>query len=198
MSLKKACVLFVAGADSALASDPPPSPRSTRTRFPIVLAGGLFGFDFFAIPEDLRSGGAKVFTTQVNPFSTNRARAAELLKQVEEIRARTGAEKVNLIGHSQGGLDARSSSCRHLEWQRSIGSSPQVCRPPSAVTVQPAPTVCSSSPSVESAPAQSRRHQRHRVQRPSVRWLRPGLSPRHTKRRTGGPLLGPLRNGHPG
>jgi triacylglycerol lipase len=103
----RACVLITLAIAFGAACDPPPEPGSTRTRFPVVLAEGLFGFDFFGIPEDLRAGGAVVFTTQVNPFSTNEARAAELLTQIQTILTQTGAPKVNLIGHSQGGLDAR-------------------------------------------------------------------------------------------
>jgi triacylglycerol lipase len=87
----------------------------TRTRYPIVLAHGLSGFRqlfgvvdyFFGIPGDLRSGGAQVFVTQVSAFASAEQRGEQLLQQVEFIAASTGAGKVNLIGHSQGGLDAR-------------------------------------------------------------------------------------------
>jgi len=87
----------------------------TRTRYPIVLAHGLSGFrqlfgvvDYFhGIPSDLQSGGARVFVTQVSAFGSAEQRGEQLLQQVEFIAASTGAGKVNLIGHSQGGLDAR-------------------------------------------------------------------------------------------
>jgi len=87
----------------------------TKTRYPIVLAHGLSGFRqlfgvldyFFEIPSDLASGGAKVFVTQVSAFGSAEARGEQLLQQIEFIAASTGAGKVNLIGHSQGGLDAR-------------------------------------------------------------------------------------------
>jgi triacylglycerol lipase len=87
----------------------------TRTRYPIVLAHGLSGFRqlfgvvdyFFGIPSDLRAGGAQVFVTQVSAFGSAEQRGEQLLQQVEFIAASTGAGKVNLIGHSQGGLDAR-------------------------------------------------------------------------------------------
>jgi triacylglycerol lipase len=87
----------------------------TRTRYPIVLAHGLSGFRrlfgvvdyFFGIPSDLQSGGARVFVTQVSAFGSAEQRGEQLLQQVEFIAASTGAGKVNLIGHSQGGLDAR-------------------------------------------------------------------------------------------
>ena len=87
----------------------------TQTRYPIVLAHGLTGFrqlfgvvDYFnGIPSDLRSGGARVFVTQVSAVASATQRGEQLLQQIETIVATTGAGKVNLIGHSEGGLDAR-------------------------------------------------------------------------------------------
>ncbi len=87
----------------------------TRTRYPIVLAHGAAGFDelfgvyeyWYGIPGALRDGGARVFVTEVSPFNTPQARGEELVAQIEEIVAITGAPKVNLVGHSHGGLDVR-------------------------------------------------------------------------------------------
>src|SRR6059058_2740711 len=87
----------------------------TKTQYPIVLAHGAAGFDslfgildyWFGIPEDLAAGGAKVFVTEVSQFNTPEVRGEQLIAQLEEIRAITGKAKVNLIGHSQGGLDVR-------------------------------------------------------------------------------------------
>ena len=86
-----------------------------KTRFPIVLAHGLTGFRqlfgvvdyFFGIPSDLTSSGAQVFVTQVSAAGSAEERGEQLLQQIEFIAASTGAGKVNLIGHSEGGLDAR-------------------------------------------------------------------------------------------
>jgi triacylglycerol lipase len=87
----------------------------TQTRYPIVLAHGLTGFRqlfgvvdyFYGIPSDLRSGGATVFVTQVSAFGSAEQRGEQLVQQLEFIASSTGAGKVNLIGHSEGGLDAR-------------------------------------------------------------------------------------------
>lgn len=86
--------------------------------YPIVLAHGFFGFEdfagidfityFYGVKAELAARGETlVFTPAVDPFNDSDARGAELLAHVERIVAETGAAKVNLIGHSQGGLDAR-------------------------------------------------------------------------------------------
>ena len=87
----------------------------TKTQYPIVLAHGAAGFDslfgildyWFGIPEDLAAGGAKVYVTEVSQFNTPEVRGEQLIAQLEQIRAITGKPRVNLIGHSQGGLDVR-------------------------------------------------------------------------------------------
>lgn len=87
----------------------------TKTKYPIVLAHGLGGFDelfgvydyWYRIPSELRDGGATVFVTQVSPLNSPQARGEQLIDQIETIVAITGKPKVNLIGHSQGGIDIR-------------------------------------------------------------------------------------------
>lgn len=87
----------------------------TKTRYPLVLAHGLSGFSsllgvldyWYGIGDTLQSGGATVYVTDVSAFDSSEARGEQLLAQVERIVAQTGCGKVNLIGHSQGGLDVR-------------------------------------------------------------------------------------------
>jgi triacylglycerol lipase len=86
----------------------------TQTRYPIVLVHGLFGFGsingfdyFYRVPESLRKDGAQVYVAEVDPVNTSAARGEQLLTQVQDILAISGAEKVNLIGHSQGAPTAR-------------------------------------------------------------------------------------------
>jgi triacylglycerol lipase len=87
----------------------------TKTKYPIVLAHGLAGFDelfgvldyWYGIPFALTSGGARVFVTTVSQFNSTEQRGEQLLAQVQQIVAITGKPKVNLIGHSHGGLDVR-------------------------------------------------------------------------------------------
>ncbi|UAW98558.1 triacylglycerol lipase [Halopseudomonas nanhaiensis] len=86
----------------------------TQTRYPIVLAHGMLGFDsilgidyWYGIPSALRRDGARVYITEVSQLDTSEARGEQLLRQVEEIAAISGKGKVNLIGHSHGGPTAR-------------------------------------------------------------------------------------------
>ena len=101
-----ATLLF--GASAHAASD------YAKTRYPIVLVHGLFGFDsflgvdyFYGIPSRLRQDGARVFVAQVSAASSTEVRGEQLLAQVKNIMAITGASKVNLIGHSHGGPTIR-------------------------------------------------------------------------------------------
>jgi triacylglycerol lipase len=88
--------------------------------YPVVLCHGFFGFDklagvdalpyFYNVPERLAEDGEQlVFTPAVDPFNSSAFRSDQLIDIIEnDILAQTGHEKVVLIGHSQGGLDARA------------------------------------------------------------------------------------------
>ena len=85
-----------------------------QTRYPIVLVHGIFGFDsalgvdyFYGIPGALRRDGANVYVAQVSAANSHEVRGEQLLAQVKNILAVTGASKVNLVGHSQGSPTSR-------------------------------------------------------------------------------------------
>jgi triacylglycerol lipase len=86
-----------------------------KTIYPIVLAHGLVGFTkvgsidyFYGIPRDLTTQGSSVYTTLTSAVnSSGDVRGEQLLAQVRTIIAISGKAKVNLMGHSQGGLDSR-------------------------------------------------------------------------------------------
>lgn len=103
-------------AMSALATATPAMAISyyAKTKYPIVFVHGLSGFKnigpmeyWNGIPADLNANGATTFVTQVAPFQSSEVRGEQLLTQVQEILAITGAAKVNLIGHSHGGPTIR-------------------------------------------------------------------------------------------
>ena len=89
--------------------------NTAKTRYPIVLAHGMAGFDelfgvyeyWYGIPGALRDKGATVYVTEVSQFNSTEVRGEQLIDQIETITAITGKPKVNLIGHSHGGLDVR-------------------------------------------------------------------------------------------
>lgn len=83
--------------------------------YPIVLAHGFAGFErigplsyFFQVASDLRSRGETVVEAQVPPYESSTVRAATLGAVVDDTLKIYGACKVNLIGHSQGGIDGRA------------------------------------------------------------------------------------------
>lgn len=88
---------------------------AAQTRYPIVLVHGAMGFDsllgavdyWYQIPQALSSNGARVFVVKVASVNDPEIRGEQLLAQVQQILATTGASKVNLIGHSLGSPTAR-------------------------------------------------------------------------------------------
>lgn len=103
-----ACTALVALAAPASAG------TYAATKHPIVLAHGLLGWDtavgidyWYGIPRDLQANGATVYVTKVSAVNASEVRGEQLLQQVNTILAITGAQKVNLIGHSQGNQSTR-------------------------------------------------------------------------------------------
>ena len=100
-----------------------------KTRYPIVMVGGFLAFDsifgieyFYGIADDLRRNGATVYESDVSELQDNETRGEELLAQVEDILAVTGARKVNIIAHSQGVPTARYVAALRPELVASITS----------------------------------------------------------------------------
>lgn len=87
----------------------------TKTKYPMVFAPGVLGFDklvgfvdyWYGIPSALSYSGGKVYTTTASALNSSEARGEQLLTQVQTILAISGAQKVNLLGHSHGGFSVR-------------------------------------------------------------------------------------------
>ena len=83
------------------------------TKYPILLVHGVFFrdtkyFNYWGrIPAELETNGATIFYGNHHSASSVADSAAELKSRIVEILAETGAEKLNIIAHSKGGLDCR-------------------------------------------------------------------------------------------
>jgi triacylglycerol lipase len=97
-------------ADEVVARDGAP--------YPLVFLHGASGFAeievgplqityFRGVVRDLRDRGEQAFATTAQPWATSDARAPVIAAQIDEILASTHKRKVHIIGHSQGGIDAR-------------------------------------------------------------------------------------------
>lgn len=94
-----------AAGDALDASGPP---------YPIILVHGMGGFSsigsveyFYGVEEALRKDGHDVWTSQQDPMNSTYIRGPQLLAYVEMVLEVTGKAKVNLVAHSQGGLDSQ-------------------------------------------------------------------------------------------
>ena len=83
------------------------------TEYPIILVHGMaireawYIKAFGKIEKTLTDAGFDVSTAPTDGFGAIETNAEQLKSFVLGVLERTGAEKVNLIGHSKGGLDAK-------------------------------------------------------------------------------------------
>nr|WP_283106902.1 triacylglycerol lipase [Shewanella surugensis] len=103
--------------------------NTAETKYPIILVHGLFGFNdiwgidyFYNIPQALKENGAMVFIASVSPSNQTEIRGEQLRTFVQAVMALTGADKVNLIGHSHGAPTARYVASVSPEWVASVTS----------------------------------------------------------------------------
>lgn len=84
-----------------------------HTRYPVVMVHGICFRDWQylnywgRIPKALKQNGANIYYGKQQSALSIADSAAELKSEIERILAETGAEKVNIIAHSKGGLDSR-------------------------------------------------------------------------------------------
>ncbi|MEL7657591.1 MAG: triacylglycerol lipase, partial [Bacillota bacterium] len=109
-----------------------------KTKYPILLIHGIFWRDwqFFnywgRIPAELIKNGATVYYGNQQSAATMEICSNEIKKQILSIIEKENCEKVNIIAHSKGGLDARYAiSClgmdEHVASLTTIGTPHQGC-----------------------------------------------------------------------
>ncbi len=108
-----------------------PEPTYAKTRYPIVMVPGAFAFDnafglldyWHGITEALRDEGAQVYVVNLSSLAGHETRGEELLADIEEILAITGASKVNLMAHSQGASASRYAAAMRPDLIASVNCS---------------------------------------------------------------------------
>ncbi len=125
--------LLCAAVQPALARD------ANLTRYPIVFAHGMAGFDdilgynywgddygtFVLDPCDKFleiacngdiNNNQRSYISSVTPFQDSEVRGYQLANNIQNYMATSGVSYVNIVSHSQGGIDARKAA--KLLWQR--------------------------------------------------------------------------------
>ncbi len=85
------------------------------TRYPILMVHGVFFRDFRyfnywgRIPQALETAGARIYYGNHQSAASVADCGRELADRIRDIVEKTGCEKLNIIAHSKGGLDARAA-----------------------------------------------------------------------------------------
>ena len=112
----KAAIRRIAGLD------PFPLPPIIGTRYPVVLmhgfgvlAGLRRGGHLYAAAAEMRMRGVWAYAPNVAPYNTVSVRAEMWKERLTHVLEETGADRLNIIAHSMGGLDARYLiTCKNL------------------------------------------------------------------------------------
>ncbi len=105
-----------------------------QTRYPIVLVHGLAAKQlriikaFGRIEKELIKDGYSVFVANTDGFGSIEHNAEQLRIFVNRVLVLTGAEKVNIIAHSKGGLDSKYMITK-LGMEDSVASLTTLCTP---------------------------------------------------------------------
>ena len=93
-----------------------------KTRYPVLMVHGIFFRDWQLlnywgrVPATLIRNGAQIYYGDQQSAQSIADSAEELKKTILNVIEETGAEKVNIIAHSKGGLDSRYAiSCLGMD-----------------------------------------------------------------------------------
>lgn len=98
-----------------------------KTKYPVLMVHGIFFRDWQflnywgRIPATLIRNGAQIYYGNQQSASSIERSAGELRDRILGIIRETGAEKVNIIAHSKGGLDSRYA-ISHLGMDKYVAS----------------------------------------------------------------------------
>ncbi len=87
--------------------------RICETKYPVLMVHGVFFRDskrlnyWGRVPAELCRNGARIYYGNHQSALSVPRSAKELAERILEVVRETGSEKVNIIAHSKGGLDAR-------------------------------------------------------------------------------------------
>lgn len=103
-------------------------------KYPIVLVHGIAMKNlktiraFGRIEKMINGAGYEVFSANTDGFGVIETNAEQLKEYVESVCTSTGAEKVNIIAHSKGGLDSKYM-ITHLGMEGRVASLTTLCTP---------------------------------------------------------------------
>lgn len=103
-------------------------------KYPIILVHGIAAKQlrimnaFGNIKSVLEEEGHDVYVADTDGFGTVETNAAQLKSYIERVLADTGAEKVNVIAHSKGGLDTKYM-ITELGMESRVASLTTLCTP---------------------------------------------------------------------
>ncbi len=116
MQLKSSAVMGAVYGLQKIGVDPRMSDLNCATKYPIVLIHGAGFRDlrwpvyWGRIPGVLEKHGAAVYYGLQDCWASVETNAEAIVSRIDAILAETGAEKINLIAHSKGGLEARMAA----------------------------------------------------------------------------------------
>ena len=104
------------------------------SKYPIILVHGIAAKQlrilnaFGQIGEELKKEGYTVYISDNDGFGSIENNAEQLKKYIEKVLQQTGAEKVNIIAHSKGGLDSKYMITK-LGMEDKVASLTTLCTP---------------------------------------------------------------------
>lgn len=104
------------------------------TKYPIILAHGIAAKQmrvlnaFGKISGELEKEGYKIYIADTDGFGSIENNAEQLKSFALRVMEECGSEKVNIIGHSKGGLDAKYM-ITHLGMEDRVASLTTLCTP---------------------------------------------------------------------